>query len=209
MLDWFSYSFLRDIALLLRRIFKKRASRLTPEEIIERRQRWKTEIEDEIARRRAKGLGKARDVIIRDLARINDYPTVNEREKGISPWFRAGLLGTYHRGVQIGLGWHSLTEDPACGWRHARREGESIPCETLMLIGEVRFESIEAIDWDGDEYYNFPHLICHFEGHGKMPYERLVYARRKNFNHVEFYEDVVPYAVAKANSKPKRRFGLW
>jgi hypothetical protein len=39
---------------------------------------------------------------------MDHYPEIDEKAKGISPWFRAGLIGMYHRGVLIGLRWTTL-----------------------------------------------------------------------------------------------------
>lgn len=108
---------------------------------------------------------------MRDMRRVDSYPETNKR-RGISPWFRVGLLGTYHRGILLGLGWHNLVNDPALGgWRYhdwRQKDSEEPLGQKVVLIGKVPFESIEEVEWDGDEYYNYPHIYCYFK-HEKQP----------------------------------------
>ena len=96
------YSLIKDgFGVLLRR-----RRRLRPSETLELRQKWKPLFEAEVRKTYREKL--RRDVIIRDMKRIDAYPELDET-RGISPWFRVGLVGTYHRGILIGLGWEALT----------------------------------------------------------------------------------------------------
>lgn len=64
------------------------------------------------------------DVIIRDMERIDSYPESSDKNKGISPWFKAGLMGTYHKGIQVGLNWGvienrcQVRKVPVCKSKH-------------------------------------------------------------------------------------------
>jgi hypothetical protein len=49
------------------------------------------------------------DVIIRDMRRMDTYPDVS-KGRGISSWFRRGLLDTYERGIMVGLRWEGITK---------------------------------------------------------------------------------------------------
>jgi hypothetical protein len=51
------------------------------------------------------------------MKRLDAYPDLDENEKGISPWFRLGLVGTYHRGILVAHGWGTLTKDEDA-WRY-------------------------------------------------------------------------------------------
>ena len=101
MIEWiapgFIYSILKDIWGALRR----RQRRLSPAQILELRQKWKPLFEEEIIKNHTQKLRK--DVIIRDVKRLDDYPNVDENKKGISPWFRVGLMGIYHKGILGGV----------------------------------------------------------------------------------------------------------
>ena len=134
----------KGIGLLMRR------RRLTPEQIIEKRQRWKKEIEERLLDRKRQKLNS--DIIVRDMARLNVYPEIEEKRRGVSAWFKAGLIGTYDRGIQLGLAWQTLVRDGDM-WRVAGLKNEGTAPERLILTGFVLYKSIEAIIWEGDDYY--------------------------------------------------------
>src|SRR5271168_1510919 len=69
--------------------------RLSAATIIELRQKWKPLFEAEVWKNYREKLRS--DVVIRDMKRFDTYPDITEG-KGISPWFRVGLVDTYHRG---------------------------------------------------------------------------------------------------------------
>lgn len=164
------YNALKDLLGWFRRRFHK----LTPEERLVRRDKWKERFREEIWRTESEELRQ--DVIIRDVRRLDHYPDGPE-QKGISSWFRVALMGQYHRGIQLGLSIHSLmfeeAEGPEGAWRLADNSEHSVATKAY-LIGFVRYDNIESVDWHGDEYYNYPHIFCHFSHRGE-PYERLVF----------------------------------
>ena len=75
--------------------FYKKFGPKDPVEVLRHRSRWKVEFEDHYERL------KDNEVIIRDVARIDSYPEVEENPKGISPWFKTEFKGLYHRGVEV------------------------------------------------------------------------------------------------------------
>lgn len=134
------------------------------------------------------------DVIIRDVKRIDAYPDTDESKK-ISPWFRVGLLDTYHKGILVGLRVSRLIETPE-GIRHLKQDDKEY--FTAYLVGKIPFDSIENINWEGDEYYNYPHIFCHFEHSKKQPYEELIYCTeftnnigKKHYSEIAKYTDVI------------------
>ena len=144
------------------------------------------------------------DVIIRDVDRVDSYPETDERGKGISPWFRAALLRTYKRGAKIGLRIGTLTE---CGngFRYTDYNAGEKGDIKVFLIGEIAYESIVAVNWDGDEFYYFPHIYCHFNHNGE-PYERLIYCKEIDMGDgIKHYSEVAEYETVKLNSQ---RFGV-
>lgn len=137
------------------------------------------------------------DAIVHDVSRLDCYPD-DYGGKGISAWFRIGFMGTYHRGVLLGLRWVHIVQQPNGTWKENTRGTEGTK---VILLGEVPYESIESVNWDGDAYYNKPHLFCHFEHRGE-PYERLFYATENQLEHSTmkhrtFYTEVAQYDTRK------------
>ena len=191
------YSVLKDVLSWRRRRFHK----LTPEERLARREKWKECFREEIWKRESEELRQ--DVIIRDVRRQDQYPDNPER-KGISPWFRVALVGQYHRGIELGLSIHSLAFEKAEGlegaWRIADPETDADIVQAY-LIGYVRYDDIEHVDWYGDEYYNYPHIFCHFS-HGGEPYEKLAFCERKSIHTKHyFFTELASYQEVKLTSE--------
>lgn len=185
----FLYSFLKDA-------WQKCCGRkkLNPEELLNIRNKWRTEIEERLWDFRRKGLAK--DVIIHDIVRQDHYPNGPDKKKGISAWFRVGLMDTYERGILLGIDWADLIQDPETGkWR---KTINNEPGEKFCLAGKVPYENIVSINWDGDDYYNKPHIYCWFNRAKKQPYEGIVYCRSVEITHVpnmppyQHYSEVVP-----------------
>ena len=192
----FVYSVLKDAYFK----FAPKRRKLTNSEIVELRKKWKAEIDPHILETHRKKLRQ--DVIIRDMRRIDSYPNIKEDEKGISPWFKVELVATYHRGILIALQWHSLTRHTD-GKRFRRtnyKTGEKGDLNAI-LIGMVPFENIDNIDWDGDEYYGYPHIYCYFSHHHE-PYERPAYFAETVPSHgIPFYTEVESYQSIRKLSK--------
>lgn len=199
------YSLLKD----LRSVVRRRFNLLTAEEKLARRDKWKDRFREEIWRNEEEGLRQ--DVIIRDVRRLDEYPDGPE-SKGISSWFRVALVGQYHRGIELGLRIHSLTHEPNEGadgaWRLADPDANEEVTKAFQ-IGYVRYEDIVHVDWEGDEYYNYPHIYCHFVRNGQ-PYEKLAFCERKSirdkhyfFTELASYDEVwltsLKYGTAKWN----------
>ena len=176
MLEYFAPGFIYTLTKDVWANFRGSRRRLSPSEVLALRQKWKGAFETHIAERHHNKLRK--DVIIRDMKRIDSYPDTLEG-KGISSWFRVGLVGTYHRGILVGLNWGTLVEE-ADGLRFRNYKAEEQGDLKAMLIGRIPYENIESVDWEGDEYYGLPHIYCFFT-YKKEPYEGL-----------SFYEEIVP-----------------
>jgi hypothetical protein len=191
----FVYSVFKDIWGKVRAERRK----LSSSQIVELRKKWKAEVEPHIAQTyRDKLRG---DVIIRDMKRIDGYPHTEDK-KGISPWFRVGLMGTYHRGIQVGLSWETLTKhkDGQQFRLTNYRVGETGDVK-VVLIGLIPFENIDNIDWHGDEYYGFPHIYCFFS-HRKEPYEHIGYYTETTPPHgIPFYTEIADYRSVRRLSK--------
>jgi hypothetical protein len=184
----FIYSVAKDIWARVRSHKRK----LSAAQVVELRKKWKGEFEPRIWEWHQKKLRD--DIIIRDMKRFDSYPDIDENAKGISPWFRAGLVGTYHKGIQVGLSWHALTKHGKDDrWRRANYEAGETGDINVLLIGLIPYENIENVDWDGDEYYNYPHIYCFFS-YRKEPYEHLgYYTQTRPLHGLPFYTEVASY----------------
>jgi hypothetical protein len=178
--------------------------RLSNAEIMRLRQNWKAEFEAKFLERRQKGLALAQDVIVRDMRRIDNYPDLKDEKRGISPWFKVGLMATYHRGIQVGLRWTRIIEDEQTKqWRYPDREAGDEGVKVL-LMGFIPFENIEAVDWNGDEYYGEPHIYCYFDARRKEPYERVAFCDARELNGFPYYTEIAEHdAVVRLSKKRK------
>lgn len=194
----FIYRIIKDGLALLR----GGRRHLTPSEVVQLRQQWKTKFETKILEQRRKGLRT--DVIIRDMNRIDNYPDIEEKKKGISSWFRVGLMDTYHKGIQVGLRWGMLSIDAETnGWRYTDRQAGEKGDVKVILIGYIPFESIETVNWDGDEFYGYPHIYCYFNAKHKEPYERLAYCEKKELDDFPYYVEIADHDNVNKLSKKR------
>jgi len=163
-------------------------------ERIQHREKLRKDFEEEIYKCRAKNLRQ--DVIVRHVDRVDNYPNTYEDEKGISAWFRVALLDTYERGIILGLRYGGLVECEG-GYRFADWVNGEKADIRVILMGDVPYDSIEAVNMDGDKYYYFPHIYCHFDFNGE-PYERLWFCEKIDephghpyFKHIADYKNVI------------------
>jgi hypothetical protein len=179
------------------KLFRTEGIERTPSERVRHHDSLREQFKEEIARCRAQNLRK--DVIIRHVNRMDDYPNVNPGP-GISPWFKIGLLDTYHMGIVVGLGWEGLIRE-STGWRKPNYKNGEKGVVTLMLTGEIPYDFIESLNVRGDEYYYLPHIFCHFANRGE-PYQRLYYTEKVDMGHGhDYWKEVVPYEEVARNSK--------
>jgi hypothetical protein len=195
----FLYSLLKDSFSVIRR--KQRS--LSNSQIIELRQKWKSLFEKHVWEQHRDNLTS--EIIVRDMRRIDNYPELKET-RGISPWFRAGLVGTYHRGIYAGLSWGTLTKDHE-HWRYTNRAAGEKGDVKVLLIGSIPYENIDNVDWNGDEYYNDPHVYCFFS-YKKEPYEHTGFYEKHiplSGNGLPFYTEIAAYDQVRRLS---RRLGI-
>lgn len=197
MFEWITASLAYQIGKDVVSRIRGARRRLTPAQVIELRSKWKPQFEKHIRETYSKKLRQ--DVIIRDLKRIDAYPNLDEKEKGISPWFRLGLDATYHRGIMVGHGWGNLIKDGE-GWRYTNYKTGERGDLKVMLVSQIPYENIEQVDWDGDEYYGYPHIYCWFNNK-KVPYEHTgIYVR-----HEPIVEGALPWFEQVADLRDVRR----
>ena len=121
------------------------------------------------------------EAIIRDIKRMDSYPDIDRREKGISPWFKVEVKGLYHRGVEVFFGTRRLIKKDMYGeWHFTDYRGQ----ETVLVypVGRIPFDLIEYVNWDGDEYDPSPHIYCRFKAFTGQPYEAIPFFAKKSAN---------------------------
>ena len=188
------YKPLRDLIAY----FWARKRRLSNEEKVQLKAKWKPMIEEKLREWHHQRL--SHDVIVHDVKRTHKYPD-GLKGKGISPWFRVGLMDTYHDGIMLGLRWGKAVFDSKLQkWVFANLGEEG---NTFILIGFVPYYHIEWIDWDGDEFYPYTHLYLHFDGPKKQPYERLSLCEKKELNGWPFYTEIADYHETRKLSKKR------
>jgi hypothetical protein len=208
LIEQFSVSFVYSLLKDGLHAFLGKKRRLTGSQRVELRQKWKPQFEAKIWDAYRRELRP--DVIIRDLRRVDSYPELKEDEKGISPWFRVGLVGTYHRGILVALRWGTLTKhEVGEHWRFTNyRAGERGDLK-VVLLGSIPYENIDNVDWDGDEYYGYPHIYCFF-AHHKEPYDHTgFYTQTKMPNALPSYHEVVSYRSVRRFSKKLKLDTFW
>lgn len=185
------------------RLFTTEGVERTPSERVQHHETLRQLFREEINRCRAENLRK--DVIIRHVNRLDSYPDSGDGE-GISPWFKVGLLDTYHAGIKVGLGWEGLIEE-ANGFRKPDYKQGERGTVTAMLMGEIPYDFIETMNVDGDEYYYLPHIFCHFAKNGE-PYERLYYAQKVDMGQGHhFWKGFVSFGQVAQATEQKRHAG--
>jgi hypothetical protein len=192
------YNLLKDSIVWLAR--KKGEN--DPLVILELRRKWKLEFE-----RNLRVLNHALtygDAIIRDVSRMDSYPDVEPKRKGISPWFKIEIKGLYHRGVEVFLRIESLKYvESAQGLRFARYGEEG--AINAYVVGKIPFEVIKSVEWNGDEYYSCPHIYCAFSKRKKQPYEDIVFYRREHGVESDYFIEIAKYDdVLKLSKKYPR-----
>ena len=183
-----------------------RKNRKSPEEIIALQQKFKPIFEDEIIKNWRDKL--RRDIVIRDVRRFNKYPDIDEKAKGISPWFRVGLLQTYHRGILVAFQWERLIAIENGKYRTAGMADAAGQGIKVIMAGRIPYENIESVDLDGDEYYYYPHVYCHFS-RKKSPYEDIgYYEERANPGGRPYYTEIAKEADVLRRDRKRRWYSL-
>jgi hypothetical protein len=155
--------------IALRREYRdwKARKRSGPEAQIAHRTAIKAEIESNL---RWPERDASPEIIVRDLARMDQYPETDDSLRGISPWFKVEALGLYHRGFDVALALREIVV--VRNKAHDATPDEREQARTLLVAGRIPFDAIVAIDWSGDEYYPQPHFYCWFD-QSEGPYESV------------------------------------
>jgi hypothetical protein len=177
--------------------FNERRRQATPDQLIELRKKWKLQFEKHIVDTRRQEVQS--DVIIRDVKRLDAYPNLDENKKGISPWVKLSLVGTYRDGIMVGDGWGTLTKD-GDAWRYTDYKAGEKGYLKVMLVSSIAYENVEEVQWNGDEHHCCPHISCWFDNK-KLPYERTaIYVK-----HDPLLEGSIPWFEEVADVEDVRK----
>ena len=199
------YNLLKDMAGFVLR----RRRRLSPDEILQRREKLKPIFEKELYRCRQENL--RHDAIIYDALRLKQYPH-SANSKGISAKRKVSFVDTYHGGICVSLGVLEIVFDEGVGgWRWINDLRSDPDYVNADLIGFIPYELISSVVIEGDEYSPFPIIFCHFDIKG-LPYERQIYCLEQKSPHSLYFDelataDEVKLASQKAGTWPLRRSG--
>jgi hypothetical protein len=172
--------------------------KLAPTELVNHREEMRKHFQKEVREIRCNNLRS--DVIIRHVRRVDSYPETNDQESGISPWFRVSLVDLYHKGILVALQIGTLVDGPD-GYRFRDYSIGEEGTLRVYLIGKIPYDVIEAVNFDGDEYYHYPHVFCHFPFNGE-PYEELVFSEKIDMGNGHFFfKDVATQKEVIENSK--------
>jgi hypothetical protein len=79
--------------------------------------------------------------------------------------------------------------------------------EKFWSVGFIPYENVVDVNWDGDKYYNYPHVFCHFDGQRKQPYERVAYCQKFELDGVPYFREIVEsMQVHKASRKFRLKY---
>lgn len=202
MIDLLTLSGLRFVGGLIKSGFQYwqvRNRMLSPEQRLALREKWRPVFETYVFTQQKKG-GNL-DAIMRDVRRLDEYPEVDEKAKGISPWFRFGLVDTYERGFVALLTIVPLTVDEKTGeWRQVglREETEG---ENFYRAGFVPYEWVEEVNWEGDHYYNMPIVFTHFVDRKRSPYVKVAYFDTFELHGIVHYRERFSYEDIRRATK--------
>lgn len=117
------------------------------------------------------------EMIIRNLDR-DIYPEFDDDKDGISDWFKVELYDLVHNGVEMYLHQSKLIIDENDYWDILENENDERANKYVVLrvntVGRIHYSNIVELDFDGDEYYPYPHLFCRFDI-DEMPYGSIEY----------------------------------
>ncbi|MGF6860438.1 hypothetical protein ABIE69_000998 [Rhodobacteraceae bacterium MBR-64] len=114
-------------------------------------------------------------------------------------------MDTYHGGILVGLRWERLIQISDETYRVAKFEeyaDGNDPGIKVILAGRIPYHLIQSVDFEGDEYYGFPHIFCHFSMKGE-PYESVEFHENRQ---IEDFSK--PYFVQIGEYKKVRKESL-
>lgn len=122
-------------------------------------------------------------VLIRSIYDTN-YPDNTHLKKDFTGYFKAEPYNFYHNGLQVITGIKTITV----------KTNENMEKSINALeISFLPYSNIIEYDYDGDEYYGYPHIYCDFTNIHE-PFEKVGYAYESKYGY-QIIEDEFILAV--------------
>lgn len=158
-----------------------------PEEILKKRQILKHDIESHLHRRKD-AYGTLGNAIVRDIDRMDYYLHDNPKKSYASyAWFRVEIKDISYRSLDcfISMPEEIIYDEGKNRWRFTKQGEKGI---NAYPVGKIPYENIINIDWNGDEYYPFPHIYCRYRN--RSPYLAIHYYLKQGREPHEYYQQV-------------------
>ena len=159
-----------------------------PLSVIKRRAKLNSEFRYNISDKNEHG--SLNRVIIRDLRRMDEYPDFETKKKGTSPYFTVELKDIYHRGIEVFVSKPKyIKQNDDSKWEFTKDgyKGKKI---LAWPIARIPFDLIDYVNWDGDEYHNYPIVFCRFDGIEGGPYEEIPFFSREGSGENEYFREI-------------------
>lgn len=101
------------------------------------------------------------------------YPEENTLlNNDFTGYYKAEVYDFYHNGLMVRA--YPYAKDIKYKLQKDESEEYEIVEMRVEILGCIPFENIIEYDYEGDEYYNYPHLFCDFVNVSD-PYEKIIY----------------------------------
>lgn len=197
-------SFLYRIFQDLINFVLRRSKKAPPVEKLQRNQKLKDELQEKFDLHPQHPLKEPIDVLLRDIDRIDEYPeeNVKERKSRVAPFFKVTLRALYHQGIEVyncSAAVEIKRNHKTGVWEMAEKgvKGEA----KAYSVGRIRFDWIDHVNYEGDEYDCTPHIFCKFKNKG-FPFEECRIRKLEMRNgRVAYTNDVGAYWPKKIIKK--------
>ncbi len=126
------------------------------------------------------------EVLIRSID-DTDYPMNTLLEKDFTGYFKAEVYSFYHNGLMVIIGVRKIKIKQ---YKDIDEDEFMIKEIAALEIGYLPFDNIIDYDYEGDEYYMYPHLYCDFVNRND-PFEKEGYAYEYKYGWEIINDDLV------------------
>ncbi|PIH03103.1 hypothetical protein CS538_14660 [Clostridium combesii] len=126
------------------------------------------------------------EVLIRSID-DTDYPNNTLLEKDFAGYFKAEVYNFYHNGIQVII---EVKDIKIKQYENENNDKFKITTIRVLEIGYLPFNNIIDYDYDGDEYYMYPHLYCDFINKND-PFEKIGYAYEYSYGWIIVDDDLI------------------